>query len=349
MTAANPAAPENLAQPVLSPPAKAAIFLTLTVRAGSEDAVREALSGVPGLIRSIAFRVPENQLTCVTGIGARLWDRMYDLPRPAGLHPFRPLAGDAHSAPSTPGDLFFHIRAQSTDMCFELARRITLSMSGHADVEDEVHAFRYWDDRNLLGFVDGSENPDNPAEQITTALLGPGSAFPGGSYVITQKYLHDLQAWEELTVEQQQLVIGRSKLENIELDEDVQPADSHVAVNIIEGEDGEELSIVRGNMPFGTIGSGEFGTYFIGYAADPAPIETMLEHMFLGEPRGTHDRLLDFSEARTGCLYFVPPAAFLTDPGSFADPGTAPSGPVTQPAASADGSLRIGSLKRSTQ
>lgn len=339
--AAHSPAPADLAQPILRPPTRAAIFLTLTVAPGAEDAVRDALADVPGLTRSVAFREPENELSCVVGIGAELWDRMYDLPRPSGLHPFRPLRGARHHAPATPGDLFFHLRAHSAGMCFELARRIRLAFGAAVAVEDEVHGFRYWDDRNLLGFVDGSENPDNPAEQVAAALLGDDSPYPGGSYVIAQKYLHDLGSWEELSVEQQQAVIGRTKLENIELPDDVKPADSHVAVNVIEGEDGHELTIVRGNMPFGSIGGEEFGTYFLGYAADPAAIETMLQRMFLGESAVSHDRLLDYSTAHTGCLFFVPPVAFLDDPDSFAAESAGPP----DPADPGDGSLRIGSLK----
>src|SRR6516225_2055151 len=138
--------------------------------------------------------------------------------------------------------------------------------------------------------------------------------FAGGSYVIVQKYLHDVPAWNALTVEEQERVIGRTKLTDIELPDDVKPANSHVALNTLTGPDGTELQIVRANMPFGQAGTGEFGTYYISYAATPRVTEQMLENMFLGRPPGNTDRILDFSTALTGCLFFAPPAGFLDDP-----------------------------------
>jgi putative iron-dependent peroxidase len=180
------------------------------------------------------------------------------------------------------------------------------------DCVEEVHGFRYWDERDLLGFVDGTESPTGFEESEEAAIIAdqePG--FAGGSYVIVQKYLHDLDAWDALPVEQQELVIGRRKLSDIELPDDAKPANSHVTVNSITDEDGNDLAIVRDNLPFGNAGAGEFGTYFIGYAADPSVTERMLQRMFIGEPVGNYDRILDFSRAVTGCLFFVPPAAFL--------------------------------------
>src|SRR5262249_39001427 len=154
-------------QAVLTPITEAAIFLVLTV--DDVDAVREVLPDVSGLRRSVGFRVPEAGLTCVTGIGARLWDRMFGAPRPSSLHPFKPLAGDRHHAPATPGDLLFHIRAGRFDLCFELAQRLVEKIGGAARVVDEVHGFRSFDLRDVLGFVDGTENPEGG--EATEAVL----------------------------------------------------------------------------------------------------------------------------------------------------------------------------------
>ena len=339
------------AQLVLAPPAKAAIFLVLTVRPGAEDDVKELLADLGGLTRSVGFRYPEEGLSCVVGIGAELWDRLFDLPRPAGLHPFQELVGPVHTAVSTPGDLLFHLRAARLDLCFELARQVMLRLTERADAVDEVHGFRYFDERDLLGFVDGTENPAG-ADAVAAIQIGDEDpAYAGGSYVIVQKYVHDLTAWDTLPVEEQERVIGRQKLSDIELPDAVKPSNSHVALNTIVDADGTEHDIVRDNMPFGAVGAAEFGTYFIGYAADPAVIERMLRNMFLGNPPGNHDRILDFSTALTGNLFFVPSADFMEDPpaGSPADPAPEPAPPTT-PAdpAPADGSLGIGSLKRST-
>jgi putative iron-dependent peroxidase len=316
-------------QAVLTPITEAAIFLVLTVE--DPDVVRELLPDVSGLRRSVGFRVPEAGLTCVTGIGSRLWDRMFGAPKPAGLHPFRELRGPRHTAPATPGDLLFHIRAARFDLCFELAERLMNRLATAAKAVDEVHGFRSFDLRDVLGFVDGTENPEGVAADEAVLIGDEDPAFAGGSYVVVQKYLHDLPEWDALPVDQQEAAIGRTKLNDIELAE--QAPDSHVALNQIVGPDGAERPIMRFNMPFGRVGAGEYGTYFIGYAADPSVTEQMLEHMFIGNPPGTTDRILDFSTAITGGLFFAPSADFMDDPPE--PPGEAPG----------DGSLGIGGLR----
>ncbi|GGJ03187.1 Dyp-type peroxidase [Streptomyces brasiliensis] len=321
-------------QPVIVPPARAALFLVVTVLPGREDTVRDLLEDVSGLRRSVGFRAPHDALSCVVGIGSAAWDRLFSGPRPRGLHPFVALAGEHHRAPATPGDLLFHVRARRMDLCFELSRLIMERLGGAVTVVDEVHAFKYFDERDLLGFVDGSENPEGRLAQESVFVGDEDPDFAGGSYVIVQKYLHDMAAWNALPTEEQDRVIGRTKQANVELADDVKPADSHVALNIITDEDGNERKIVRENMPFGSFADGAFGTYFIGYARTPDVTEEMLRHMFLGDGPATHDRILDFSTAITGCLFHVPTADFLDD---------LPEPPAGK--AAVDGSLGIGSLK----
>ena len=333
-------------QSVLTAPTEAAIFLVLTVDAGSEDAVRDLLADVGGLRRSVGFRLPEGGLTCVVGVGAGLWDRLFGPPRPAGLHPFPEIAGPRHVAVATPGDLLFHIRAHRLDLCFELAERLMNRLVGSAQVVDEVHGFRSFDERDLLGFVDGTENPEG-ADAVGAVVVGDEDPrFAGGSYVAVQKYVHDLEAWDALPVEEQERAIGRTKLSDIELPDDVKPDNSHVALTTIVDDAGEEHQIVRFNMPFGMVGAREFGTYFIGYARSPDVIEQMLTNMFIGKPAGNYDRILDFSTAVTGSLFFVPSLGFLDDPPAPA-PGQAQDAEQVAGAGGAgrDGSLGVGSLK----
>jgi putative iron-dependent peroxidase len=331
-------------QPILSGPSQAAIFLVLTVLPGFEAQIAETLGDVPGIKRSVGFRVPEAQLSCVVGIGAALWDRLTAGPRPAGLHPFRELAGPRHTAVATPGDLLLHIRAQRIDLCFELAQRLVERLRGLVEVVDEVHGFRSFDERDVLGFVDGTENPEGAA--ATEAVLideEEDPSFAAGSYVIVQKYLHDLRAWDALSTEDQELIIGRTKLADLELPDDVKPANSHLALNVITGPDGEERQIMRFNMPFGHVGAQEFGTYYIAYARTSELIEQMLTNMFIGDPPGNTDRVLDFSTAVTGSLFFVPAADLLEDLSAANPP------PVSDAPAPADdpgaGSLGIGGLR----
>jgi putative iron-dependent peroxidase len=298
-------------QAVLSPLTDAAIFLVATVHSGGEPAVRDLLEDMSALQRSVGFRLPAAQLSCVTGIGSDLWDRLFTGSRPAQLHRFRQWKGPRHTAPSTPGDLLFHLRAGQVDVCFEMATKIAERLRGVADIVDEVRGFKYFDERDLLGFVDGTENPAGETLRRAVVVGDEDPDFAGGSYVIVQKYVHDIAAWNALKVEDQEAVIGRTKLDNIEIED--KPANSHVALNTVEDPDGTELKILRDNMPFGSVASGEFGTYYIAYAATPDVPELMLRRMFIGEPYGNHDRILDFSTALTGSLFFVPTGGFLDD------------------------------------
>jgi porphyrinogen peroxidase len=331
-------------QAILTPLTEAAIFLVLTVDSGAEETVREVLADASGLTRSVGFRIPEGGLTCVVGLGSGLWDRLFNGPRPAGLHPFRELVGSRHKAVATSGDLLLHLRARRLDLCFELSQRLMDRLRGCARVVDEVHGFRSFDERDLLGFVDGTENPAGSAAAAAVVIGEEDPLFAGGSYVVVQKYVHDLAAWDALPVEEQERAIGRTKLSDIELPDDVKPGNSHVALNTIVDDDGEERKIVRLNMPFGRVGAREFGTYFIGYARDPGVIEEMLQNMFIGKPPGNYDRILDFSTAMTGNLFFVPNGDFLDDPRSLIGVGsTSPDDVPERPVE--DGSLGIGSLK----
>ncbi|GAA1266822.1 Dyp-type peroxidase [Kitasatospora nipponensis] len=354
-------------QAVRTPLTRAALFLVLTVRPGGEGAVRALLPDLAGLTRAVGFRAPDAALSCVLGIGSRLWDRLFAGPRPAELHPFREFRGARHTAPATPGDLLLHLRAERMDVCFELAGQLMRRLAGAVEVADEVQGFRYFEQRDLLGFVDGTENPQGAAADAAVLVGAADPDFAGGSYVLVQKYLHDLAGWEALPVEAQERAVGRSKLSDIEIPEERQAPDSHVALTSLDAVDGTGREILRMNMPFGSHRPGQSGTYFIGYCRTPAVTEEMLENMVLGRAGG-HDRLLDFSTAVTGGLFFAPSADFLDAPPP--EPASAPGLDVdarperpnpTQPPSPtpcpsppeptqvrADGSLGVGSLRRST-
>lgn len=303
----------NTPQAVLAPLSPAAIFLTIKVNETAPVAeLRDFLASIPDITKDVAIRDVTGSVSCVTGIGADIWDKATGLPKPAQLHPFKELSGYGPVAVSTPGDLFFHIRAGRQDLCFELETRIMDELGKLGKVADETVGFRYFDARDLLGFVDGTANPVG-ADAADSALVGAeDDRYQGGSYVLVQKYLHKIPQWREVSTEEQEDIIGRTKLENVELDDAEGDAQkSHKTLNTIEDEEGNEHDILRDNMPFGSPGSGEFGTYFIGYAGDLSITEQMLERMFLGDPRGKYDRILDFSVAITGGVFFVPPLNVL--------------------------------------
>lgn len=336
--------PEAEPQDILTPITEDAVFLTACVDPGGEATIADLLPDLAGLRRSVGFRAPDARLSCVVGIGAALWDRLFAVPRPAGLHPFRELRGPVHTAPATPGDLFFHIRADRLDMCFELARLIVDRLGPRVRVVDEVHGFKSFDERDLLGFVDGTENPEGRAAEAAVLIGDEDPDFAGGSYLIVQKYVHDLEAWNALSVEQQEAAFGRTKLEDVEFADEDKAPDSHLALNVIEDAAGEQLQIMRFNMPFGRAGAGEFGTYYVAYAATPAVTEEMLDNMFLGKGEATHDRILDFSTALTGSLYFVPGADFLDDPPG-GDEGAEEADDTPDSPPPDEGSLGIGGLR----
>lgn len=344
------------AQSVDAPLSRSAVFLTMTI--GPTDAAldiaRSVIAGIDDLVKTVGFRDLDGRLSCVVGIGDAAWDRLSPRSRPKELHAFAEIDGGVHRAPATPGDLLFHIRAERADLCFEFERLLLDALGESVAVVDEVTGFRYFDSRDLLGFVDGTANPVAD-ELIDSAVIGDEDPdFAGGSYVVVQKYLHDLAAWGEVGTAVQEEIIGRSKSDNVERASATEARKSHKSLSTIVDDDGNELDILRDNMPFGRPGQGEFGTYFIGYSRRLWVTEKMLHNMFLGDPIGSYDRILDFSTPVTGATFFVPSRQYLADLGE-SQPVTpvtsAPSmqateaeAPVPLPA-DEDTSLRIGSLK----
>jgi porphyrinogen peroxidase len=339
---AEPQAAVNAAQ------TRDAIFVVLIISAGARaDRVRKVCGDVDALVRAVGARDVEGNLTCGVGFGAAAWDRLFGEPRPQDLHPFREMRSGPRFAPSTPGDLLLHVRADRLDLCYELAAQIMARFADSVTTADETHGFRYFDDRDLTGFVDGTENPTG-AEKIEATIIGDEDpAFAGGSYVMVQKYLHDLPAWHRLPTETQEGIIGRTKFDDIELEDDQKPPYAHNALTKLEV-GGTEIKVVRHNMPFGKVSGGESGTYFIGYARSLQTLETMLENMVIGRPPGNYDRLLDFTHPITGTNFFVPSLDFLNSLSagqavSLLPLASAPAVPRMTPERS--GALNIGSLK----
>jgi porphyrinogen peroxidase len=310
-TKASPEA-EPVPQPVSTPLTNSAIFLVVSLNPGpkNREAVRSLCADLSALVRAVGFRELDGNLSCVMGVGSDAWDHLFGTRRPAELHPFKEIRGEGRIAVATPGDLLFHIRAARLDLCFELETEIMARLGAAVVPVDEVQGFRYFDSRDLIGFVDGTENPKGQAAVDAVLIGDEDPMFASGSYVIVQKYHHDLATWNKIPTEQQERIVGRTKLNDIELDDSVKPSYAHNALTTIV-EDGKEVKILRDNMPFGHPALGEFGTYFIGYSRSPRTIEKMLQNMFIGNPPGNYDRLLDVSRAVTGNLFFVPTATFL--------------------------------------
>lgn len=268
---------------------------------------------VENLNNSAAARFPQRRVSCVLGIGHQAWIKLgLPQPMPRELVEFTPIAGARHTAVATPGDLHLHLRGDEFSICVDMALQIRQRLQAVADCVVQVSGFRYWDGRSILGFVDGTENPQGD-ERDFFARVGPeDAAYEGGSYLFVQKYIHDMEAWRALPVGEQENVIGRSKADDIEMDDDTKPSNSHSALSNV----GDDKKIVRDNLPFVDDATQEIGTYFIGYASTFATVREMLEAMFIGKPAGNSDRILEFSRAVTGGLFFVPTLDML---GEFAE------------------------------
>ena len=299
-------------QQVDAPLTRHAVFLVLSLSDAphAAETARAALATVSDLTKNVAIRDLGAAFSCTVGIGSRVWDAVVGTERPRELHPFVPIEGAVHRAIATPGDLLFHIRSDRRDLCFEFERQLLDALGNSVVEEDETEGFRYFDVRDLLGFVDGTANPTGAALPGSTLVGDEDAPAGGGSYVVVQKYTHDLAAWNALPTETQESIMGRRKADNVELADAAAGQRSHKTLATIEDDQGEH-PILRDNMPFGSPAAGVFGTYFIGYSRALWVIERMLQRMFVGEPAGMHDRLLDFSTPQTGGVFFVPAAAVL--------------------------------------
>ena len=303
-------------QDVMAKPGANALFMVFNLQ-GDEDAlgpVKGLCARFGAIQRSMRNRFPDLEVSTVIGFGASAWTRLFpDAGTPQELELFKEIRGDKHTAVSTPGDIFFHIRASRPDVCFELGSIFREALGDSVVHVDEVHGFRYFDSRAIIGFVDGTENPGS-ADAASFAVIGEeDESFEGGSYAFVQKYLHEMSAWNGLSTEEQERAIGRRKFNDLELGDEEKPENAHNAVTNIADENGNELKIVRANMAFATPSKGEYGTYFIGYARTFSTTRKMLENMFIGAPKGNTDRLLDFSRAVTGTLFFVPSVELLEE------------------------------------
>lgn len=275
-----------------------------------DEAFKELCTLVINLNNSAAIRFPNSQTSVVMGIGYDAWHKLGLLqPLPKEFEEFEAIVGAKHAAVATPGDLHFHVRARENSYAIDAATNLATVLQEVADCVEEVHGFRYWDGRSILGFVDGTENPQGEERAIFGLIGNEDPTYKGGSYLFVQKYVHDMTAWRGISVEEQEKVIGRTKADDIEMSDAVKPTNSHSALANV----GDDLKIVRDNMPFGKVGTNEMGTYFISYASSFETVKKMLTNMFIGDPVGNYDRILDFSTAQTGTLFFVPTLDMLEE------------------------------------
>ncbi|TAJ83430.1 Dyp-type peroxidase [bacterium] len=303
---------------IIPEPSQNALFLILRVRdpITHGPSVARVAARVPALVHKVGAIDPRAKLVCTVSFGAEFWDVISPGKRPASLRPFSAIEAQGRSAPNTGGDMLFHIISKREDLNFELAMRIKNQFGEKVEVMEEIHGFRYLDSRDLTGFIDGTENPKGK-ERTQVALIGnEDPPFAGGSYVFTQRYVHDLKKWTAIPQKEQEKVIGRSKRDSKELSDRTKPPTAHISRVVIE-EHGEELEIVRHSFPYGNMS--ESGLFFIAYSKNPDIPEKMLRRMMGTASDGIHDHLMDYSRAVSGATFFAPSLAMLRSLGSLSD------------------------------
>ncbi|RTZ15427.1 Dyp-type peroxidase [Vibrio aquaticus] len=280
-------------------------FAQYTLLKVNQDAqgVLEQLKALPALVEELNAQQPGADLTLSIAFTKAFW-RQLDVAVPSELIDF-PVLGEGETvAPSSDVDVLIHCHSNRHDLHFYLLRKFFAQVSESVSVVDETYGYRYLDSRDMTDFVDGTENPKE-AQREEVAII-PQGEFAGGSYVMVQRFIHNLPSWNRLNVSAQEKVIGRTKPDSIELD-DV-PAASHVGRVDIK-EEGKGLKIVRHSLPYGSV-SGEHGLLFIAYCNTLHNFKAMLESMY-GATDGKTDQLLRFTKAVTGAYFFAPSAEML--------------------------------------
>lgn len=302
----------TLAQPgVLSNPTSHVEYLTfcLNQNAAANEHIADALGALGGIEKSINQKDPDAGLQVSIGFSSSAWATLFpDQPVPAQLHPFVEMRDGDRVFPATPGDIFIMIKSSRIDFNFQSAKYLKAAFVEFATLTEDIQGYKYLDNRDMIDFVDGTENPVGDERNEAVLVAEDIELHQGGSYLHVQKYIDRQESWDKQTTEYQEQVIGRTKMDNIELDDDAKPAWAHNAKSKVEI-DGEEIKMLRQNRPWGN--AIEHGTMFVGFAADPAIIETSLKQMITADENGHYDRLLDFVEAKTGALYFMPSRTFL--------------------------------------
>lgn len=300
------------AQSVILPlPSDHARFIVLRLKDLSIEDFKEQLEQLFTTRDRLITQHPNAQIKTGVAFGPELWAKLYDQAA-AGFKQLEPIQG-SFDMPVVPADVLIHIASARADICFALSQSFFEGIRDQVEVLDERVCFRYFDGRDITGFIDGTENPQFPDDRAEVALLGEDAGiFQDGSFIFAQRYAHNLDKWKKLKVDAQEQVMGRTKLESIELEDEVKPANAHVARTVVEDEEGEEMEILRHSLPYGD-GRGDQGLFFIAYTKDLKIIDAMLVRMFGTSGDGIHDRLLHFVTPMDGAYYFAPSEELLEE------------------------------------
>lgn len=284
-------------------------YLLFDCLEGNEPAIRAQLHEISRYLDEMTEQYCDVAFAGFIAIGAEYWSLLYPDSRPALLRPFPLLEQDDRHAPSMPYDVFIQIVSDRADINFMVSNEVCLLLEDLATLSEEVKSFRYLDNRDLTGFVDGTENPKGVHRQKVALVSEEDNAFRGGSYIHIQRYRHNLSKWNKLKQKQQEDIVGRTKQDNHEYSSFNKPKTSHIRRTGLKDSDGNALEILRQSMPYGDMQ--EQGLFFISCCSTPLNFEIMLRSMIVGDNKGHYDHLLDFTQAVTGAAFFAPSLSFF--------------------------------------
>ena len=272
--------------------------------------IRQALSRLPALFDDYADRFSEANLSGVIAIGANYWDEFCPQARPKQLASFPAMSCEDRVAPGGSYDLYIEIRSDRADVNHIVSDKVCHLLGDSVELVEQVRSFRYLDGRDLTGFVDGTENPKGfHRREVALVNSADDENFVGGSYLHIQRYRHNLNLWNSIEQESQEEIFGRTKLEDIEFDDDKKLPTAHTKRANLKDEAGNSLEIVRQSMPYGEMKMQ--GLFFVSYCNTPINFELMLRSMIFGDEEGNYDHLLEFTQAETGAAFFAPSLNFL--------------------------------------
>lgn len=271
-----------------------------------QAAIQEFVDRFQAITRSLRIRDNKRNLKVALGFSNNAWDYLFpDAPKPKELETYQTLTGPKYQMPASKGDLFLHIRANDEAAVYEFMSQAMLFLRDITTVVDETKGFRYFEGRAIIGFIDGTENPQ-VEDAAGYAIIGDEDPyFENGSYAFAQKWRHQMDIWNKLTTETQEKAVGRKKFSDLELDDGEKFSNAHNVASQAKI-NGVEQKIVRMNVPYSDPASGNTGTYFIGYSRYWKVTKTMLQNML-----DKNDYLLSFSDILSGQLFFIPSRPLL--------------------------------------
>lgn len=286
-----------------------AVYLMFNANEGVEQSLRASLASVAQYLYDLTDQYADSAFNGFVAVGANYWDSLFGQQRPSQLKPFPAMHEGNREAPALEYDLFVHLRCDRLDILHLVANEVNQMLDELVELVDEERGFRFMDNRDLTGFVDGTENPRGRHRQDVALVGDEDPAFRGGAYVHVQKFAHNLSKWHRLPVKKQEDIIGRTKVDNIEYESADKPLTSHIKRVNLKDELGNSMEILRQSMPYGSVK--EQGLMFISVCRTPSHFEKMLHSMVHGDGEGNHDHLMHFTRALTGSSFFAPSLDYL--------------------------------------